>query len=501
MPKPSMFTPGEDAKGIEMAQAGRTAREVADALGKPITTIHSRARQTWKVELHSARVPHQPGKPSDFRWTPEEEVILARLAAAGKTTKDVAEEMGVSEKAIHLKAWRMGVKISCRTGRPSGHGTSKGAAKRWLNPDGKKAISEKMTAYWADPEKRKEQARRSSASWDSIRGDPKRSEERAKIHREARCRPDVANRLRNAQREGSSIERVLWGILGGLGLEEGRDWEKHFPVGPYQFDVLLKREGKRGLLIECNGSYWHSLGRVQRIDDSKRTYVGNYFADKYEIRTLWEHEFLAVNRVADTVRRWGGLEETRPFEFSQASVGEIQTGDARNFLGRYHYLGGIGRGGVCAGASIEEELIAVAVFSHLARQNIAGRLGEDFNTTRELSRFAIKPDRHAENFGSWFLSRAVKLEWEKEPEARLLVSYADETYGHSGGLYRAAGWQEDGDVAPDYWYMDEGGFVTGKQALYRHASRMKMAEAEFAEANGLAKVFGRRKLRFILRRP
>lgn len=358
-------------------------------------------------------------------------------------------------------------------------GREKANRERWENPEFRKALHSGRDSYFSDPANRLQHSEKC---------------------RQARMRPEVIEKLRRTQKEGSSIERVLWGILGGLGLEEGRDWEKHFPVGPYQFDVLLRREGKRSLLIECNGSYWHSLGRVQRVDNSKRTYVGNYFADKYEVRTLWEHEFLAVNRVADTVRRWVGLEETRPFDLAQVSVEEIQTGDARDFLGRYHYLGGIGRGGVCVGASLRDELISVAVFSHLTRQNIAGRLGEDFGTTRELSRFAIKPDRHVDNFGSWFLSRAVKLGWEKEPEARLFISYADETYGHSGGLYKAAGWQEDGEVAPDYWYVDGGGFVTGKQALYRHASRMKMTEADFAEANGLVKVYGRKKVRFVLRK-
>jgi AraC-like DNA-binding protein len=500
MPMPSVFTSDEDNRGIEMARVGKTAREIADELGKAITSIHSRARQTWKISLHTGRKPPQPKGPSGFRWTEEEIVILQRLAEVGKTASEIAEEMGLSDKAVFLKAWRMGIKVSRKTGRSPGHGTSEGARKSWLVSSRRKILSKKMKDYWANPAAREMQSQRSFLAWEAIRGEPAILEERSKIHREARCRPEVIEKLRKAQKEGSSIERVLWGILGGLGLEEGKDWEKHFPVGPYQFDVLLKREGERGLLIECNGSYWHSLDRVRRIDDSKRTYVGNYFADKYEVRTLWEHEFLAVNRVADTVRRWLGREETRPFDFSDVVVRKVESGEARDFLGRYHYLGGIGRGGICLGAFLADEMIGVAVFSHLTRSNIAGRLGGTFKTTRELSRFAVKPDRHVENFGSWFLSRAVKIQRCEEKEVDLLVSYADETYGHGGGLYRAAGWKEDGEVAPDYWYVDEGGFVTGKQSLYSHANRMKMTEAEFAEANGLVKVFGRRKLRFVLKK-
>jgi hypothetical protein len=492
-----------------------------------------------------------------YRWTEEEVAILHRMADEGKTLGEVVEALSLSRRAVRLKAWRLGIQFIRASG--GGHGTSEGAKKRWATSGRKEALSERMKAYWSDPKNREAQRSRMrevhanpvkhaniadgvraalkrnprpksldrfvieerkdgraesnrkrwdnpsfreaiTAGRDAFFSDPKNRSRHAESCRQARLRPDVVEKFRRIQKEGSSIERVLWGILGGLGLEEGRDWERHFQVGPYQFDVLLRRPGKTDFLVEANGDYWHSLDRVRRVDDSKRTYIDNYFRGKYEVRTLWEHEFLAVNRVADTVRRWVGLEETRPFDFSEVSVEDIPAGDARDFLGRYHYLGGIGRGGVCVGASIGEEMVAVAVFSHLARQNIAGRMGEDFGTVRELSRFAIKPDRHAENFGSWFLSRAVRLEWEREQEVRLLISYADETYGHSGGLYRAAGWLEDGEVAPDYWYVDEGGFVTGKQALYRHASRMGMVEADFAEANGLVKVFGRRKLRFILRR-
>lgn len=489
-------------------------------------------------------------------WTPVEEDSLAQMANEKKTIKEIATALSRSIRAVRMKAWRDGISIIRSKG---GHGTSAGAKRRWAKSGSREALSKRMKEYWALRENKTAQSIRMTA----VHGDPAKhanivqgvrrhftenprprspkpvplptvdkriaanqkrwadpefqkklrdghvayfsSPENREAHsracRDARSRPEVIEKLRRVQREGSSIEKVLWGILAGLGFKEGVDWEKHFPIGPYQFDVLIRRPQGRHILVEVNGDYWHSLDRVRRVDESKRTYVERYHSDSHEVRTLWEHQFLAVGRVADTVRHWLGLTEINEFQFSDVVVKEIDLVTAKDFLSQYHYLGGVGRWGVGVGVFLGEELIAVIVFAHLSHKGVAGQWGLQNSQVRELSRMAIKTDRHVKNFGSWFLSRAVDLAWGLLPETSLFVSYADETYDHSGAIYKATNWIPDGEVRPDYWYVDSAGFVTGKKSLYKHASRMGQNEDDYAREMALVKVYGRRKFRFILRRP
>jgi hypothetical protein len=319
--------------------------------------------------------------------------------------------------------------------------------------------------------------------------------------KDVRLRPDVIEKMRNVQKNGSSLERIVWGLLNDMGLKEGVDWEKHFHVGYYEFDVLLNRKNGRPILLEVNGDYWHTANKKTcRTDKSKRTYIEKYFQDKYEVKTVWEHEFLAEGRISGIIKTWMGLQETNPFNFENVTLEELTADEARKFLEKYHYSGTLGRGGISICAYLpNRELIAVTVFSTMIRQNITQMWGMTDKEVRELSRLAIKSDRHMRNFASWFLTRAITIVKEKLKEVKMLVSYADATYNHLGTIYKASNWNLDGESPADYWYVDKEGYVTGKRALYRHATRMSMKEAEYAESKGLKKVYGEKKFRYTLR--
>ena len=48
-------------------------------------------------------------------------------------------------------------------------------------------------------------------------------------------------------------------------------------IGPYSFDCLIPRDNKPGILIECQGDYWHSMERAIRCDAAKASYIANNF--------------------------------------------------------------------------------------------------------------------------------------------------------------------------------------------------------------------------------
>jgi hypothetical protein len=61
----------------------------------------------------------------------------------------------------------------------------------------------------------------------------------------------------------------------------------------------------------------------------------------------------------------------------------------------------------------------------------------------ELARLYVM-DSEPFNSETWFMSRAIKWVRNAFPSVQLLVSYADPSRGHSGTIYRAANWIQDG---------------------------------------------------------
>jgi len=144
-----VFTLEEDTLALGMAEGGASAREIAERLGKPVTTIYSRARQTWKIPLSSGRpntkqvvlsalddpenrklsavalaeklglsvhaVRNHAKKKDGFRfgdnrfWSDEAKEKLKELAESGLDYKSMASEFSTTVGAVKLKLRSMGV--------------------------------------------------------------------------------------------------------------------------------------------------------------------------------------------------------------------------------------------------------------------------------------------------------------------------------------------------------------------------------------------------------
>jgi len=266
-------------------------------------------------------------------------------------------------------------------------------------------------------------------------------------------------------------------------------------IGPYNFDCVIPRRNKPILLIECQGDYWHTIDKAIRKDNQKSSYIANNFANEYELKTLWEHEFKCQDKVLELLKYWLGITvlEVIEYELDNVIVKEIDVKEANTLLDKYHYLSGCGRGGIIYGAYLDDKLISVCTFSSLIRQN----LPYDHVASRELSRFCVHPKYQVKNFGSWFISRCIKL---LPKNIKLIISYCDTTFNHNGALYKACNFSFDGRVRPDYWYVNESRWIMHKKTLYKHAKKMSMTEVEFADKNGYKRVYGSEKLRFIYQR-
>lgn len=117
--------------------------------------------------------------------------------------------------------------------------------------------------------------------------------------------------------------------------------------------------------------------------------------------------------------------------------------------------------------------------------------GDGWGGVLSLSRLAIRPDV-PKNAASFLLSKSVRLiDRTRWPT---LVTYADSWRGHTGTIYRAAGWTYDGETKPGAVYSIKGR-MTARKAGNRtrtHADMMALG-AEFHGQHS--------KSRFVMRGP
>ena len=335
---------------------------------------------------------------------------------------------------------------------------------RWLNPIFREKMSKLSNDRWRDPIYRE------------------------KMFTIFRNRPNI-----------SSQQVILYSLLDDLHIS----YEKEFPIGiESNFDCVIfphdSLKIKSPLVIEVQGDWYHSLPKKITRDKQKATYLSRYFPD-YDLKYLWEHEFNNKDRVVNLLRYWLGLAvpDRVVFDLRDVKVLVIDFKVAELFISKYHYAGRVGRSGFNIGFYIGEVLVAVCVFANPVRQEVAIKQGFRYKEVFELTRFAIHPGYQLKNFASFCIGWAIRLVRRDRPEIKCLVSFADSTFNHDGVIYRACNWRLDGEVAPDYWYIDENNYVCHKKTLWNKASQMKLTEGAYCIRFNYKKVWGGKKLRYI----
>lgn len=118
----------------------------------------------------------------------------------------------------------------------------------------------------------------------------------------------------------------------------------------------------------------------------------------------------------------------------------------------------------------------------------------DWTRVLALSRLVLDPDV-PKNGASFLLARSVRL-IERSGEWDCLVTYADEWQGHTGAIYRAAGWEYVGLTKPERVYVIGGRMVARKAGpVTRTHAEMLALGAECVGAfskHKFRKVIGRR---------
>jgi hypothetical protein len=354
----------------------------------------------------------------------------------------------------------------------------------------------KMLSVWEDERFYNDFVKQCSKFSKELWRRPGHKEKMLKILNSAKHREKMVDiQLKNPGKL-SPLQYRLYQILSAMGInyyEEGYKTK----IGYYVFDCIIPKQDKmkKNIAIECHGEFVHHRPGKRKKDKAKETYLLSYFGDQYDLKVLWGRWFLFRGKIESLISEWmdNKIEyEQIDFSFNDIMIREdITYKDATKFLSEYHYLYTCPRGSKYFGAFLEDKMVAIGLFSPLIRQNIV--IGNFVRSdVLEISRFCIHPNYHKKNFASWFLSRCMR-----RVECKVVIAYADKTIGHDGTIYKASGFSLDRIVKPDYWYIDDKGFVMHKRTLYGYASRNSMRESDYAEKYNYSKIYGDEKYRYV----
>lgn len=148
------------------------------------------------------------------------------------------------------------------------------------------------------------------------------------------------------------------------------------------------------------------------------------------------------------------------------------------------------------GLYLESKLVGAAIFSIPANCFSLTSVLEGFDQRRgiELSRFYTE-DNLPKNFETYCLSKCFKLIKETK-EFDVILSYADETFGHTGALYKALNGIYLGKTKPETRYFYKGQYLT-RRSLGRKKGDTEAAHRKRILEDGAIKTLSKPKHKFI----
>jgi hypothetical protein len=226
-------------------------------------------------------------------------------------------------------------------------------------------------------------------------------------------------------------------------------------------------------------------------DHRKESWIQNNHPE-FKLIRIKEHEAKCVGKLYNTIINL--LDITLPeFELDNIIINFIDRNIAIDFINAYHYIGKPRPGGLAIGGYINAKLIAVILFQRPIRQQSASCSGSSWDHTYEISRLVVAPGYNKKNLISYILSRAIKM---LPKETKLIIAFADSTYGHNGTCYKATNFILERIVDPDYHYENDG-IMMHKKTLWDHAKKMGKNEHDYAIEKGYIKVLDAEKYKYV----
>lgn len=155
----------------------------------------------------------------------------------------------------------------------------------------------------------------------------------------------------------------------------------------------------------------------------------------------------------------GGSNPTSTLHKKDWIVHPANIDQARAIVRSEHYSGGASNTGIIHGLYRAKPLALCGVAWWIPpTRTCAAAWWSKPEEVLSLSRLAILPEV-PKNGCTFLLARSVRI---LPPQWRCLITYADTWQGHTGAIYRAAGWEYMGLTKPERTYVKDGRMLARK---------------------------------------
>ncbi len=172
---------------------------------------------------------------------------------------------------------------------------------------------------------------------------------------------------------------------------------------------------------------------------------------------------------------------------------------AKPFVIEHHYSQAFGKASIILGLYKvgEPELLGVITFGQPSGRLVAQSIIEGGNdhTVFEFLRMCVLDDCPCPR--TYFMSKAISILKQRFPQVRALVTYADQTEGHDGTVYKANSWIYVGKTGSKYHYLDVLNQRLNKRIPWDNAKKEGITEREYVEKHRLLKVIELPKLKYV----
>ncbi len=163
----------------------------------------------------------------------------------------------------------------------------------------------------------------------------------------------------------------------------------------------------------------------------------------------------------------------------RARVETIPLGSLRGLVAANHYAkGGANTATFRHGLFYDDALIGGAWWIPPTKTAAVANWDGDWREVLALSRLVCVPAA-PRNSASFLLARSIDA-ISADGRFKRLLTYADEWQGHTGAIYRAAGWEFLGYTAAEATFVSADGVMMGRKRGPRTLTRKQMEDAGFA---------------------
>ncbi len=171
---------------------------------------------------------------------------------------------------------------------------------------------------------------------------------------------------------------------------------------------------------------------------------------------------------------------------------------AKPFVIKHHYTQAFGKASIILGLYRvgNSTLQGVITFGQCSGRLVAQSIyeGATEKTVMEFLRMVVLDECECPR--TYFMSKSISILKQKYPKIKALVTYADQTEGHTGTVYKANSWKYIGQTGKKYHYTLNG-VRYNKRIPWDISRKEGITEKECADKYGYIKVPELPKLKFV----